>query len=369
MSHHDNDEKDSLICNEHIESSPNYGSNLSSEADFHCHDLSNIEYDTSKKAKKILLLSIVICTIFMIVEVIGGILAQSLAIVTDAAHLLTDLASMLLSLFSIYVATRPKSKTMSFGWHRAEVLGAFLSVFMIWIVTGILVYLAIERILTHDYEVDGKIMSITAGTGVLVNLFMGAILHYGGHSHSHLGGTSHAHHSHEAGVPDNHHSHEKPRQNINIRAALIHVIGDLIQSIGVLIAALLILYNPEWAIMDPICTLFFSIIVLCTTIYITKDALVVLLEGIPSQINFNVVLDDLGSIDGVKKVHDLRIWSLTMDKIAISVHLEVDDQADQQEILKKTTFLLKKKYNVVECTIQIEKYQENSADCLRCATP
>uniref|UniRef100_A0A0K0F539 Zinc transporter 2 n=1 Tax=Strongyloides venezuelensis TaxID=75913 RepID=A0A0K0F539_STRVS len=363
----ENDERDSLINNECLDSRSNYGSNLShisSDSDFHCHSLTTIENNTSHRAQRVLILSLIICSTFMIIEVVGGILAQSLAIVTDAAHLLTDVASMLISLFSIYVATRPKSKKMSFGWHRAEVLGAFLSVFMIWIVTGILVYLAIQRILTHEYDVDGKIMSITAGIGVLVNILMGIILFIGGHSHSHLGGNSH---SHEAPV-DIHLPNQKS-QNINVRAAFIHVIGDLIQSVGVLIAALVILYNPDWAIMDPICTLFFSFIVLCTTIYITKDALVVLLEGIPSQIDFGVVLSDLGSIYGVEKVHDLRIWSLTMDKIAISVHLEIDDQADQQEILRQTTILLKRKYNAVECTVQIEKFQINSADCLRCATP
>ncbi|CEF69347.1 Cation efflux protein family and Cation efflux protein transmembrane domain-containing protein [Strongyloides ratti] len=348
-----NDERDSLINNDCLDSRSNYGSNLShvsSETDFHCHSLTVYENNTNKRAQKVLIISLFICTTFMVIEVVGGILAQSLAIVTDAAHLLTDVASMLISLFSIYVATRPKSKKMSFGWHRAEVIGAFVSVFMIWIVTAILVYLAIQRIITHEYEVDGKIMSITAGIGVLVNILMGE-----------------ASHVHEDSLDS--HSHNKSNQNINVRAAFVHVIGDLIQSIGVLVAALIILYNPEWAIMDPICTLFFSFIVLCTTLYITKDALVVLLEGIPSQIDFSVVLNDLGSIIGVVKVHDLRIWSLTMDKIAISVHLEVEDHADQQEILKQTTILLKKKYNAVECTVQIEKYQVNSVDCLRCVTP
>ncbi|KAE9555390.1 hypothetical protein FO519_001402 [Halicephalobus sp. NKZ332] len=106
----------------------------------------------------------------MVAEVVGGFWAQSLAIITDAAHLLTDLASMMISLFSIYIASRPRSQRMSFGWHRAEVVGAFLSVFLIWVVTGVLVFLAVQRMITKDYEINATVMAITAGVGVVVNL-------------------------------------------------------------------------------------------------------------------------------------------------------------------------------------------------------
>ena len=106
----------------------------------------------------------------MILEIIGGFLANSLAIATDAAHLLTDFASFMISLFSLYIASRPPSRSMSFGWHRAEVIGATVSVLLIWVVTGILVYIAIERIIEKDYEIDATIMLITSGVGVLVNI-------------------------------------------------------------------------------------------------------------------------------------------------------------------------------------------------------
>ena len=101
---------------------------------------------------------------------IGGLLAGSLAIITDAAHLLTDFASFMISLFSLFVAGRPASRKMSFGWHRAEVLGAFISVLLIWIVTGVLVYIAVERIINKNYDIDAKIMLITAGIGVSINI-------------------------------------------------------------------------------------------------------------------------------------------------------------------------------------------------------
>jgi len=138
----------------------------------------------------------------------------------------------------------------------------------------------------------------------------------------------------------------------------------------VLIAALLILYNKDWAIADPICTLLFSVIVLFTTVYIIRDALVVLLEGRPSSIDFRLVLDSLEQIEGVQKVHDLRIWALTMDKIAISVHLEVDPSSDAQAVLRETTTMLRQRYFAHETTVQIEGYQPNQPDvCAQCIPP
>ncbi|VDM95397.1 unnamed protein product [Thelazia callipaeda] len=343
---------------------PAYGSTATDNEleEFHCHSEEDEQPKTDQQAIRILWASAVICLIFIICEVIGGYLAQSLAIVTDAAHLgnvklqLTDFASMLVSLFALYMSKRPASQRMSFGWHRAEVMGAFISVFMIWIITGILVYMATDRIISNSYHIDASIMAITAALGVLqLNGSMATLLYFGGHSHSHSG------HSHATS------SHNKA--NINVRAAMIHVIGDLLQSVGVLIAALLIFYNKKWSIADPICTIIFSIIVLCTTIYIIRDAMVVLLEGSPSNINFHTVFDSLECIEGVKKVHNLRIWSLTLDKIAISVHLEIAPGANAPWILKRTTQMLRDQYNVIESTVQIEGYNPEKQDCNRCIPP
>lgn len=366
---------------------------------FHCHNRFEnepIANETSKRATRVLWLSIGVCLLFMICEVIGGIWAQSLAIITDAAHLLTDLASMLISLFSIYIASRPASQRMSFGWHRAEVFGAFVSICLIWVVTGILVYLAIDRMISGNYDIDATIMSITAAIGVGVNFIMGFLLYFGGHSHSHNGTT----HAHENGgrrrneidseysnvdpnfseederfplvQPNNNDEtklHSANQANINVRAAFIHVLGDLIQSCGVLFAGLMIFWKPSLQILDPICTLVFAIIVLSTTIYIVRDALVVLLEGRPSNIDFRLVFDALERIDGVKKVHDLRIWALTMNKVAISVHLEIDPSADSQKILKATTTMLRRDFNVHESTVQIEGYKPEMENCHQCVIP
>ncbi|PSN42410.1 Zinc transporter 2 [Blattella germanica] len=134
----------------------------------HCHQIRTTTID--KKARRKLIIASVLCVIFMIGEVIGGVLSSSLAIATDAAHLLTDFASFMISLFSLWVASRPPTRTMSFGWYRAEVIGALTSVLMIWVVTGILVYLAVQRVITRDFEIESTSMLITSAIGVLVNI-------------------------------------------------------------------------------------------------------------------------------------------------------------------------------------------------------
>ena len=161
----------------------------------------------------------------MSAEVVGGVLSNSLAIATDAAHLLTDFASFMISLFAIWMAARPKSQKMSFGWHRAEVLGAIVSVLMIWVVTGVLVYMAVLRLVTRQFEIKAEVMLITSGLGVLVNIIMGASLHQHGHTH---GGGHDAEHGHSHGA-------HADKENINVKAAFIHVIGDFLQSLGSMI--------------------------------------------------------------------------------------------------------------------------------------
>lgn len=319
----------------------------------HCHR--NMVQGVDVRARKKLIIASVLCMIFMVAEIIGGILSNSLAIATDAAHLLTDFASFMISLFAIWVAGRPSTKRMSFGYWRAEVIGALASVVMIWFITAILIWLAIQRIINQEYEVDAKIMLITSGLAILVNIIMGVQL---GHGHSHGGNKT----SGGGGS----HSHDV---NINVRAALIHVIGDVLQSVGVFVAALVIYFKPEWAIADPICTFLFSIIVLYTTFSILKDALMVLMEGTPSYLQYAEVLQIFEQIEGVKRVHNLRIWALSLNKIALSVHLAVNSDADPKHILDQATSAVHVKYHFYETTIQIEDYIPEMDDCLQCEIP
>ncbi len=141
----------------------------------HCHATSvgpgiGADMSTNKRAQKQLIFAAVVCLIFMIGEFVGGYLSDGLAIMTDAAHLLSDFTSFLISLFALWIARRPPTSRMSFGYFRAEVLGAVLSVLTIWLATGVLVYLAILRCINPNYEVDGEIMLITAGSGLGINI-------------------------------------------------------------------------------------------------------------------------------------------------------------------------------------------------------
>ncbi|XP_020810620.1 zinc transporter 2 isoform X2 [Drosophila serrata] len=410
----------------------------------HCHRARSEGVDI--KARRKLIIASILCLVFMIAEIVGGVLSNSLAIATDAAHLLTDFASFMISLFAIWIAGRPSTQRMSFGWYRAEVIGAMASVFMIWVITGILVWLAIGRLINGDYEVNAKIMLITSGLAILVNVIMGVQLQHG-HSHGLGGGHGHSHggsakskeqkgkkkstglqsHAHATSTPcsasptqrieggvafapedaelpgsglptysyqnaklvdptldleiaavlaetapgSHHHGGTAGREavNMNVRAALIHVIGDVIQSVGVFVAAGVIYFWPEYAIVDPICTFVFSIIVLFTTFTIMKDALLVLMEGTPNYMHYTEVLQIFQGIEGVERVHNLRIWALSINKVALSAHLAIAANANPKQILDAATSAVHLRYNFFETTIQIEDYTAQMESCQQCNVP
>ncbi|KAK2716588.1 hypothetical protein QYM36_006912 [Artemia franciscana] len=290
----------------------------SSSEDSLCLTTPETEASTSNKSKGIsqLACAAAICLVFMVAQGIGGYLANSLAIMTDAAHMLSDFASFLVSLFALWISQRSASRRMSFGYHRAEVLGALFSVFVIWIITGVLVYLAVERIINSDYEIAADTMIIVAAIGVIMNLAMGVVLsgkcgvllH---HNHSH-GGSSHSH-AGSSDLPD----------DMNVRAAMIHVLGDLIQSIGVLIAAFVVKYEPSWKIADPICTFVFSVLVLITTYSLVKECGQILMEAVPESFPEAAIRMFILSVPGVLGIHDLNVWSLTPEKTVLSVHITI----------------------------------------------
>uniref|UniRef100_A0A671N1Q3 Solute carrier family 30 member 2 n=1 Tax=Sinocyclocheilus anshuiensis TaxID=1608454 RepID=A0A671N1Q3_9TELE len=176
-------------------------------------------------ARRRLLITCAVCLIFMIGEVIGGYAAHSPAIMTDAAHLLTDFGSISISLFSLWISSRPPSKHPTIGWHRSEVLGALLSVLSIWTVTLVLVLFAVQRLISDDYEIHSDVMMITAACAVALNIFLAFILHQ-----------SPVRHSHSHGLTEEHRS-------TSVRAAFFHTLGDLLQSLGVLLAATIIYFR------------------------------------------------------------------------------------------------------------------------------
>ncbi|XP_055732008.1 proton-coupled zinc antiporter SLC30A8-like isoform X1 [Salvelinus fontinalis] len=385
----------------------------------HCHDNSQATEDREREkqlARKRLYVVSAVCLVFMIGEILGGYFAGSLAVMTDAAHLLVDFASFIISLVSLWLSSRPATRTLSYGWHRAEILGALLSVVTIWLVTGVLVYLAVQRLIRDNYEIEGTIMLITSGCAVLANIIMAFTLHQSGHGHSHGGlssGHSHSHgnkdkgnHGHSHAVGDRHghsnksnhshgngnqenHSHgngdveqhggvdvqryelseSQPQANASVRAAFVHVVGDLLQSISVLVSAIIIFFKPEYKIADPICTFLFSIFVLGTTITILRDILIVLMEGTPAGVKHGEVRDRLLAVKGVKSVHSLHIWALTMNQTVLSAHVAIDDLVDSQPVLREMTQTCFSNYNFHSVTIQLEQQSDQKPGCSLCDDP
>jgi zinc transporter 2 len=293
----------------------------------------------------------------MTAEIIGGIISGSLAILTDAAHILSDILGFGISVISIHITRLPASRRMSFGFHRAEVLGALMSIAAIWGLTAWLVSEAIHRII-HLSHVHGDVMVLTAIAGLVGNLIMVFIL---GHQHNHIG-HSHDHDDHDHHHDDHHHHdhhhddhHHHDHENLNMRAAVLHVIGDVLQSAGVIVAGCIIYFFPHCSIADPICTLLFSVIVMFTTIPIVKSCLSILMEATPETIDSSEIEQDLRNLDSVIDLHDLHIWSISSGKVSLSVHLIGEDS---QSILQKAQKLLKDKYGIFHSTVQIELDEE-----------
>ncbi|KAK3598423.1 hypothetical protein CHS0354_016420 [Potamilus streckersoni] len=381
------------------------------ESPWHCHD-TQFKVPPDRVARNQLIAVSLFCFLFMIGEIIGGVLSNSLALFTDVLHLCSDFVSFLISLLAMYLSRKPATKRMLFGYYRAEVLGALFSVFIIWMVTGVLCYMAVERIIEQHYkDVKANEMLITATLGVVFNIIMGIVLHSDrccrsassrsvfGHSHSHSHNShdhgNSQHHNHSDGHSSNNSSavyerlledvedlelatgtennHETVgHKNINVRAAFIHVLGDIIQSIGVLVAALIIKLKPEeeYRLADPICTFLFSILVIITTLTVLRDTLLVIMEGAPRDIDYQALKHCLHEIPGVKSVHSLSVWSLTIDKNILNVHLGVDPEVNHKKILARATDVLHSHYKFLRTTIQIEDYNPDiMTSCVDCKGP
>ncbi|CAL1358606.1 unnamed protein product [Linum trigynum] len=342
-----------------------------------------------------LLMAVGFCVVFMAVEVAGGIKANSLAILTDAAHLLTDVAAFAISLFSLWAASWEATPRQSYGFFRIEILGALVSMQIIWLLTGIIVYEAIVRLVYNTGEVDGFLMFLVAAFGLVVNIIMAFLL---GHDHGHDHGHNHGHGHHDHGHKhdhghghehDHHHEHEhshedyhdhleeghqhvdeesakplldnkekgekKKKKNINVEGAYLHVLGDSVQSIGVMIGGAVIWYKPEWKIVDLICTLAFSVIVMGTTIKMLRNVLEVLMESTPREVDATKVEKGILEMEEVVAIHELHIWAITVGKILLACHVKIRPEANADVVLDNVINYLKREYNISHVTVQIER--------------
>ena len=323
-----------------------------------------------------------VCCSFMIIEFICGYLAGSLAIMSDATHLLSDLAGFLISLFSLIVAMKPADRNFTFGYHRFEVLGALASILIIWGLTVWLLMAAIWRI-KHPNPIVGFLMVCIAAGGLLFNIIMNRVLAYNPVVNSMDSGMGAIKKNSEDEIEinnlDNNNDNNlkeslldknelgqeeldhnlKADDNPVIRAAYIHILGDMIQSAGVLIAALIIYFfqdtHPGVRIVDPICTFCFAIVVLCTTFPVSRDCFYVLLESTPRDLDIESLYNDLGAIEGVISVHDIHLWNISIGRPSIALHIICENPKDTLRIATQTC----KNYGIKHCTIQTETKENN----------
>jgi len=295
-----------------------------------------------------LTLGIILATAFMFVEIIGGIMANSLAVMTDAAHLLADTSGFAMSIIALYYSSRKcPSGEYSYGFSRVEVLAGLASVLTVWLVTGGLVFEAIDRI-RHPTHVDGKLMFILSSIGILVNVVLMMVLGVHGHH-------GHDHGEHDHGDHDGH-NHGHDHDDINLKGAVIHVIGDLIQSIGVAVGSALIWYhqdNPAWLIVDPLCTMLFAILVLWSTSGLIRDISDILMERSPRGIKIESLKRELMAIDGVHYLHDFHVWSLTPRVPLLVAHLHICSDTDGARVLEEAQSI-SRSHHIEHSTFQID---------------
>eukprot|EP00924_Labyrinthula_sp_SR-Ha-C_P010676 maker-scaffold_49-snap-gene-1.94-mRNA-1 protein AED:0.02 eAED:0.02 QI:24/1/1/1/1/1/2/331/394 len=346
---------------------------LNPEKNHHEHSHRDDHISSSKvaKAKNKLLIATVLCTIFMLIELIGGYIAGSLAIMTDAAHLLSDVAGFLISLFALMVSEYAPTKELSFGFHRAEVLGALLSVVFIWFLTLGLVYQAVFRtraILNHTLgePINGEVMVVISGIGLLFNLVLLKIFHQGDHAHGHSHGLPGSEHSHTHG-----HGHGEGK-SLNISAAYAHALGDLLQSIGVFLAGFMIWTHPadkypHVQLFDPFATFLFSVFVLNSTKGVFKESVSILMQTVPRNLDAAEIYQGIFNLPGVVGVHHLHIWCLTPEKehISLSVHVQVEDEKNMNTVLKIVQHYLREK-GLTHNTIQLEVLEEKVCNVKIC---
>ena len=269
---------------------------------------------------------------FMLIEAIGGWFANSLALLSDAVHMLTDVGAMLLSIFVLWMARRPVTATMSFGYHRAEILGALASGLIIWLLAGFLIFESILR-LAAPPEVQGPIVFVVATIGLASNLLSMHVLS------------------------------EAKKNNLNVRAAYVHVLSDALGSIGAIIAGV-VLWTTHWWPIDPIMTIVISLLMLYNSWGLVRESVSILMESTPTGVDSDQVRETLRGVPGVVEVHDLHIWTVSSGRLALSVHLISDDY---EKVLTLAHEVLKLKHSIVHTTIQVEhpaRFQsERCYDC------
>lgn len=278
------------------------------------------------------MLPLVLTAAYGIVELAAGLWSGSLALLGDAGHMFSDAVALAVAAFAASLARRPPGRKHSYGWQRAEVIGALLNSLLMLAIIVMLVVEAVTRLLAPR-EVAGATVIVIAAFGMLVNGVCVFLL--------------------GRGEPD-----------LNTRAALLHVMGDLASSFAALVAGVVIL-TTGWFPIDPILSLVIAALILVSTQRVLRDALHVLMEGVPPAIELAAIGRALAAVPGVSAVHDLHVWSIAPGTVALSAHLEIEDLQRWPAILSEATAMLQARYSIGHATLQPEAPRRQGSAVIR----
>lgn len=287
----------------------------------HDHDHAGHSHGHGADARR-LGIALGVTATFMVVELIGGLVSGSLALLSDAGHMASDVAALALSLFAVRFARRPATPERTYGFYRVEILAAFVNAAALLLLTLWILWEASLRF-SDPPEVQGGVMLAVAVAGLVANLVSAAVLHGG------------------------------QRDSLNVRGAFLHVLGDLLGSVGAIVASLLVL-GTGWTVADAVVSALIGLLILRSAWGLLLDSLNVLLEGAPKGLDVRAVRATLGSVPGVRGVHDLHVWAITAGQPVLTAHVEVAGGADPAEVLVRARQVLRERHGLRHVTLQPE---------------
>jgi cobalt-zinc-cadmium efflux system protein len=274
------------------------------------------------RSRGALLATLALTSGFLLIEAVGAILTGSLALLADAGHMLADAGGLALALFAIWVAARPPTPAKTYGYYRVEILAALVNALVLLGVSGFILVEAWERVFAPRPIAAGP-MLVVAALGLAVNLVCAWWLHRGA------------------------------SESLNVRAAYLEVLGDAATSAGVLIAAIVVL-TTGWTIADPVTSVVIAVLVVTRTWKLLIQAVNVLLEGTPAHLELGEIEAAMLAVPGVRRVHDLHVWTLTSGRDAMSAHVVVEDVRESERLLAELHTVLHARFGIDHTTIQLE---------------
>lgn len=274
--------------------------------------------------RKGLLMALSITLLMMLAEVAGGIISNSLALLSDAGHMLTDTLALGLSYFAMKFAVMPATEKKTFGFYRLEILAALVNGVILVFVSIFIIYQAYQRLISPQ-PVQGGLMLVVAGLGLIVNV-AGALFLM-----------------------------RFRKTNLNIRGAFLHIVGDALSSIGVITGGAIIMYTG-WYLIDPILSILIAVAIIIGAGALVIESVNVLLESAPSHINVAAVSEEIGRVKGVREAYHVHIWTITSGVYALSAHVLIDDRlvSRSRNLLDEIRSLLYDKFRILHSTIQLE---------------